>query len=123
MPYSHAGEIGDVWKHLPLCEVLVREKPKRYFETNSAYAKYLLPRNALKEYGVFHLLPQAPINLVNETKYFIILKGADVEKSRIYFGSPAQAMVILSDKAEYFFHDIEELPLKDIRDFAISMGL
>jgi len=22
MPYNHAGEIGDVWKHLPLCDIL-----------------------------------------------------------------------------------------------------
>ena len=26
MPYTHAGEIGDVWKHLPLCEILKIEK-------------------------------------------------------------------------------------------------
>ncbi len=123
MPYSHAGEIGDVWKHLPLCEILAIERPKRYFETNSACAQYVLPRSSLKEYGVFHLLSKASADLVNESRYFRILKGVDIKKSRIYFGSPAQAMTILSHEAEYFFHDIEEPPLKDIQDFAASIGL
>lgn len=27
MPYKHAGEIGDIWKHLPICDILNIEKP------------------------------------------------------------------------------------------------
>ncbi|OQB53993.1 MAG: hypothetical protein BWX97_00288 [Firmicutes bacterium ADurb.Bin146] len=37
MPYNHAGEIGDVWKHLPPCDILTIESPIRYHESNSAY--------------------------------------------------------------------------------------
>ena len=122
MPYSHAGEIGDVWKHLPLCEMLGFEKPKRYFETNSASAKHSLPNDSRKEYGVFHLMSRAA-SPVLDGKYFDVLRSADTLNSRIYLGSPAQAMKILSDEAVYFFHDIEQMPLHDIRDFAISVGL
>lgn len=38
MPYSHYGEIGDVWKHLPLCFFLTEEKPTVYVESNSAFS-------------------------------------------------------------------------------------
>lgn len=123
MSYSHAGEIGDIWKHFPLCEILARETPKRYFETNSAFAKYLLPRNSFKEYGVFYFLHKVPPSFVDKSKYVDILKKIDTEKSRVYFGSPAQAMMTLSNSADYFFHDIEELPLKDICNFSVSLGL
>jgi hypothetical protein len=40
MPYNHAGEIGDIWKHLPICDILAIEKPRRYVETNSATRTY-----------------------------------------------------------------------------------
>jgi len=123
LPYSHAGEIGDIWKHLLLCEYWTWKKPKRYFETNSAFAKYLLPLTPLKEYGVFHLMDNAPADLLSKSRYMDILKNTNTDKNRIYPGSPGQAMMLLRDTAEYFFHDIEEPPLKDILDFSVSLGL
>ena len=36
MRYIHSGKLGDIWKHLPLCDILLTEQPKRYLETNSA---------------------------------------------------------------------------------------
>jgi len=45
MSYTHSGEIGDVWKHLPLCEILKIEVPLTYHETNSAYASYTISAN------------------------------------------------------------------------------
>lgn len=46
MPYRHAGEIGDVWKCLPVCEALCVERPRRHFETNAASADDALPGDA-----------------------------------------------------------------------------
>jgi len=40
MPYKHARECGDVWKHLPLCSMLEVECPLRYHETNAARSGY-----------------------------------------------------------------------------------
>jgi hypothetical protein len=33
MANTHYGEIGDIWKHLPLAEILAIERPRRYWES------------------------------------------------------------------------------------------
>ena len=88
MPYSHSGEIGDVWKHLPLCDVLGIERPRRYFETNAAYAEYILPKTEENRYGVFFLLEQTD-PLLTMCAFHHMLTVLDTARSRRYFGSPA----------------------------------
>ena len=56
MPYSHFGEIGDLWKHLPLCEILAMEKPEVYVESNSAYSSYSLSHTERQEFGIYTFL-------------------------------------------------------------------
>ncbi len=38
MANRHFGRIGDVWKHLPLAEILLLETPRRYWETHAGSA-------------------------------------------------------------------------------------
>jgi hypothetical protein len=57
MPNRHFGEIGDVWKHLPLASILQIENPRYYWETHSGSAIYALnqvDKESLwkKDYGV-----------------------------------------------------------------------
>jgi len=123
MPYGHSGEIGDVWKHLPLCDVLKIELPKRYFETNSAFAEYRLEKNSNTEYGIFHLRANAPM-IIQNSAYLRILSRHDFTKNNGYFGSPALAMTILQkEDTRFCFHDIEKEPLDDIRRFARKLNL
>ena len=110
MTYSHTGEIGDVWKHLPLCSILEAEKPIRYHETNSAFSGYLITKNPRTEYGVFSLLKEIALN---EYAYIRALKRNGIDSSH-YTGSPGLAMDILSDKSMFFFHDTESDALNDI---------
>ena len=116
MPYNHAGEIGDVWKHLPLCEILKIEKPIKYHESNSAYSGYTITANPKTEYGVLK-----PLGLNNDefmnSEYYKVLKKNGIDNLR-YTGSPGLAMEILSDGARYFFHDIEREALDDVEAFA-----
>ncbi len=42
MSYSHYGKQAEVWKHLSLCDVIAKEQPTVYVETNSAYVDYHL---------------------------------------------------------------------------------
>lgn len=56
MPYTHFGKQADVFKHIILCELLKREKPNRYVETNSAYAEYTLSNSLEQGYGICHFL-------------------------------------------------------------------
>ena len=123
MPYSHAGEIGDIWKHLPLCEILRLERPAQYCETNSAFAEYMLPKLETKGYGVFRLLDKADAGEESRYEYFRILRNLDTKNSRKYFGSPALAMSILGKGAAYCFHDIEQPALDSVGAFAAKEGL
>lgn len=56
MPYTHFGKQADVFKHVILCEVLKREKPDLYVETNSACAEYMLSNSLEQQYGICHFL-------------------------------------------------------------------
>ena len=119
MPYKHAGEIGDIWKHLPLCDILAIEKPLRYFETNSAYSGYTLTENSNIKYGILSLLKN---DVLSDSKYLQILRNNNIENMH-YTGSPGLAMNILSDKTDYFFYDIEEDALNDIYEYVKQKGL
>jgi 23S rRNA (adenine2030-N6)-methyltransferase len=123
MPYSHAGEIGDILKHLPLCEILRLECPAQYCETNSAFAEYMLPWLETKEYGVFRLLDKVDAGEKSRYEYFRILRNLNTKNSRKYFGSPALAMSILGKEAAYCFHDIEQPALDSVSAFAQKAGL
>ncbi|NLV50671.1 MAG: hypothetical protein GXY20_08270 [Clostridiales bacterium] len=119
MPYNHAGEIGDVWKHLPLCDILTIEKPIRYHESNSAYSGYTITSNPKTDYGIFHLLEEKALK---DSRYFEILKRNGID-NKYYTGSPGLAMDILSDKSNYYFHDIEFDALSDVILGAKKRGL
>jgi len=121
MPYNHAGEIGDVWKHLPLCDILKIEKPKKYHESNSAYSGYTISANPRTEYGILKMLKLNHHEFSN-SGYYSILQKNGISEFR-YTGSPGLAMEVLSDKAEYVFHDLEEEALEDVKSFAARKGL
>lgn len=119
MPYNHAGEIGDVWKHLPLCEILTIEKPKRYHESNSAYSGYTITRNPRTDYGIFHLMEDKALK---DSIYFENLRKNGIETG-YYTGSPGLSMDILLDKSNYYFHDIERDAFNDVILGARNRGL
>jgi hypothetical protein len=59
MANTHFAEIGDVWKHLPLAEVLAIERPGRYWETHAGSALYPLTPSPRRDYGAYRLLAHA----------------------------------------------------------------
>jgi 23S rRNA (adenine2030-N6)-methyltransferase len=99
--YKHAGEIGDIWKHLPLCAILKIEQPSRYHETNSAYSGYWITRNPNTEYGTLRVLGLDD-NVFGDSEYFRILKMNGIADMR-YTGSPGLAMEILAHSARFYF--------------------
>jgi len=121
MPYTHSGEVGDIWKHLPLCEILKIERPVMYRESNSAYAGYTITSNPKTEYGILKMLGLNNNEIVN-SEYYRVLKRNGIDGFR-YTGSPGLAMEILSNKAKYVFHDLEKEALDDVESFAVSKGL
>jgi len=124
MPYNHSGEIGDIWKHLPLCAVLSNESPTRYHESNSSYAEWQIPFTARTEYGVFHLLKNGKVVGLRDSLYFKILEKLDTNATNHYLGSPGLSMTCLQSICNnYFFHDLENESLEDIVNFSKKMNL
>lgn len=127
MPYQHFGKIGDVWKHLPLCEFLAIEKPIRYVDTNAAYPDYRLTGTPEQEYGILLVARNiAKSPLIRESVYWRTLSSLPENADGIitYLGSPRLALDILDASAtEYIFFDIEEAPLRDIEHFCQEAGL
>jgi len=121
MPYTHSGELGDIWKHLPLCDILKIEVPIRYHETNSAYAGYTIKGAPRTEYGILKLLAEGNVAFTNST-YCKALRKNGIEQM-YYTGSPGLAMSILGNSANYFFHDLEREALDSVAAFASERSL
>ncbi|MFC5652042.1 23S rRNA (adenine(2030)-N(6))-methyltransferase RlmJ [Paenibacillus solisilvae] len=123
MPYSHFGEIGDIWKHLPLCYFLSKEQPARYVESNSAYPMYMLNRTDERNYGIYYLLEQLSIRHyehIAASPYLQIVKGITGNEKNLqnYLGSPGLALEVLKEYSHYVFCDIEDEPLQHIMNYA-----
>jgi len=50
---NHFAELGDVWKHLPLAEILRVNPPRVYWETHAGSASYVLTESPSRLHGVF----------------------------------------------------------------------
>ncbi|HYH03835.1 MAG TPA: hypothetical protein VEC37_12070 [Bacillota bacterium] len=120
MPYQHYGEIGDVWKHLPLCEIIKELSPKVYIESNSAYPYYRLRSSVRRKYGVYYFLENAARNpVLSQTKYYEAASKNILEK--IYLGSPGLALTLLGEDVDYTFCDIDGEALKEIKNYSDSI--
>src|SRR4030042_2948746 len=126
MGYSHFGNIGDIWKHVPLCNFLANESPRKYIESNSAYAYYKLNNTPEQQYGVYNFYKQAlssadlvKLPFVNLLKTFN--NTADLTH---YLGSPGLAMKFLMKGVEqYIFFDLDNNALQNIKTFADDLKL
>jgi 23S rRNA (adenine2030-N6)-methyltransferase len=127
MPYQHFGKIGDVWKHLPLCEFLAIEKPTKYVDTNAAYPDYHLTDTPEQEYGILLVARNiAKSPLIRESVYWRTLCSLPENADGIvrYLGSPGLALNILNTSAtKYVFFDIDKPPLREIDNFSRKAGL
>ena len=56
MANRNFGNIGDVWKHVVLAEVLEREPPVWYAETHAGSGAYAVVYSGGREYGFLHFL-------------------------------------------------------------------
>ena len=116
----HFGNLGDVWKHLPLAAILDRERPVRYWESHAGSATYSLTRSPGRDLGVGAFLATAPgIPRLSESAYARLLAALPGR----YPGSPQIALRILGEVAFYRFCDLDEASLADIRACAADLSL
>jgi 23S rRNA (adenine2030-N6)-methyltransferase len=117
MANPHFGEIGDLWKHLVLGDLLDRSRPARYWETHAGSGTYTLDRTWEREYGVFTLLREAfRAPAIEASRYAWLLRtlppGDDGEPR--YPGSARLAMEVLGDTATYVLCDLDTASVADL---------
>ncbi len=126
MANTHYGQIGDVWKHLPLAEILSIEAPRVYWESHAGSAQYPLTHSAERGYGVFFFAGHASQSpALADSRYREILDGCEQDgRLTVYPGSPLIAMLLLGDGGSRFlFCDIDGESLSTIRESAAQLGL
>jgi 23S rRNA A2030 N6-methylase RlmJ len=97
MANVHYARISDVWKYLPLAEVLTIERPGSYWESHAGSASYPLTRSPERDYGVFLFLERAVrSSVLEDSAYRRLLYPRDHgETPPTYPGSPLIAMELL----------------------------
>ncbi len=127
MANIHFGNIGDIWKHLPLAEILSIEKPRQYWESHAGSAHYPLTHSLGRDYGVFHFLEHVAESPVLRISAFARLLDKLRQKDGhllIYPGSPFIAMHLLEpDTTRFLFCDTDVTSLDTIRDSARTLGI
>ena len=120
MGYKHYGRSGDIWKHLPLAQILTTERPATYIESNCAYASYELHRTPELDYGIYRLwdtLERHP--QLASSKYIKILKQFNKgDRLTQYPGSAVQAIRLLEEwKPSYMFFDTDPAAVTSIHTY------
>jgi 23S rRNA (adenine2030-N6)-methyltransferase len=125
MANVHYAKIGDVWKHLPLAEVLAIERPGRYWESHAGSSSYPLTRSPERDYGVFLFLERAgSSSALKGSAYLRLLYLRERGRtSPTYPGSPLIAMELLGGAAEFVFCDLDSASLATIAEDAHALGV
>ena len=98
MANVHYAKIGDVWKHLPLAEVLRIECPRRYWESHAGSSSYPLTRSPERDYGAFAFMERSVRSPGLEgSAYARLLARHGGGEAPMYPGSPSIAMELLGN--------------------------
>lgn len=114
----HFGELGDVWKHLPLAEILRVNPPRHYWETHAGSAYYPLTASPARLHGALRFLACAPDEPeLQDCAYLQALRAMP----DFYPGSPMLATRALERNATYIFCDIDPESAAGLRAATTSL--
>lgn len=126
MANIHFGRIGDVWKHLPLAEILTIERPHHVWESHAGSAYYDLTPSYERDYGVYRVRARAPdAPHLAASRYVGLLRSLETNGQLcVYPGSPAIAMRLLENETtDFVFCDTDPDSLVDIQRAAERLGI
>jgi len=124
MANRHFGKVGDVWKHLMVCEVLAALEPTHYAESHAGSGAYDLVHDDERNYGVDHFLEvSSVIETLGASAYAHALHRFTSTGRARYPGSALQAMTLLGDTSEYLFCDVDPVSADDLRHWGRNLGL
>jgi hypothetical protein len=124
MANTHFAEIGDVWKHLPLAEVLAIERPGRYWETHAGSALYPLTPSPQRDFGAYQLLADAnqAAALQRSTYVRLLHQLGSADPGGSYPGSAYIAMAVLGTTVgDYRLGDADPASAADLRATAAQL--
>jgi len=122
----HFAKLADVWKHLPLAEILSIERPANYWETHAGNATYPMIVDAERAYGALRFVEVAPaVPGLAHSRYFAHLRSLNPSPGplRFYPGSPMLGMLELADTASYLFCDTDAASVADLEAAGSRLGL
>ncbi len=116
MANKQFGKLGDIWKHLPLADVLSIEQPEQYWESHAGSAQYELTHCEARDYGIFHFLDNAHQNdTLADSAYFWLSSTMAQSEKPTYPGSPGIAMATLNPvNTRFLFCDTDQSSLDSI---------
>jgi 23S rRNA A2030 N6-methylase RlmJ len=120
----HFANLGDVWKHLLLTEVISWLRPRHYVETHAGSASYRLVDDVERGLGVeMFLRASSQIEPLRGSLYrrHIVECASGAEPS--YPGSPLLAMMLLGDACRYVFCDTDPASVADLQAASERLGL
>lgn len=127
MANRHFAKLADVWKHLPLVEVLSIERPTRYWESHAGSAVYEMVDDPERRYGALRFLEVAPaLPALARSRYLAHLRSmGDGTASRpaTYPGSPMLAALELGAACSYLFCDVDPESVATLRTAAARLDL
>jgi hypothetical protein len=124
MANQHFGNIGDVWKHVVLAEVLERVPPAWYAETHAGSGAYAVVHSGGREYGFVHFLEVAPrFPVLARSRYRAVAASYLEGEPALYPGSALLAMTLLGDTASYLLCDLDRVSVTDLRRWSRKLGL
>jgi 23S rRNA A2030 N6-methylase RlmJ len=126
MANIHFGRIGDIWKHLPLAEILAIEAPQQIWESHAGSALYRLTRSVERDYGVYYFYEHAlNADALAESTYYKVLKNLEKDgQLEVYPGSPYLDLNSPSKEVGNFvFCDKDHDSLANIQSVAQQLGI
>jgi 23S rRNA (adenine2030-N6)-methyltransferase len=126
MANIHYARIGDVWKHLPLAEVLAVERPGSYWESHAGSSSYPLTRSPQRDYGVFLFLERADRSKALKgsayRRLLYLRESGGIPPA--YPGSPMIAREMLEGTGgRFLFCDLDGASLATIAQDARALGI
>jgi 23S rRNA A2030 N6-methylase RlmJ len=116
MANPHFANIGDVWKHLLLTEVISSLQPEHYVETHAGSALYRLADDAERGLGAeLFLAASSGSEPLRSSRYRRQLLEFARWAEPSYPGSPLLAMTLLGRACRYVFCDTDPASVADLR--------
>lgn len=126
MANRHFAQLADVWKHLPLVEVISIERPNRYWESHAGSATYETLDDAERRYGALTFLEVAPRRpALARSRYLTHLRAMCDPPGELapYPGSPLLAALELGSTCSYVLCDLDPDSVADLRSAARRLDL